>query len=237
MFISCRYWCQYGPEDYTKHYKVEIQKVFAHTLTQKKNSTNQRKALQRAQKIVDKAAKQAAVKPRPKKKSKLDPVPVPDLNAEAVDEDAEEQARLKEAKERLLQAQAMLDAAVKPKRKTRVGKRHAGMSMKRGCQCNFVAKQLEVDENLCTIQFHCMDHVNKAGNPCHGAEFGGQRAGLSGHLSAATKQWIVDSLRSGKSPAQVMADHKAEVLRCAKDNLPATRDTFVMPCDVWGQAQ
>ena len=126
----------------------------------------------------------------------------------AAEEDLEEQKRLEEAKNSLRQAQALLDAAVKPKRNTRVGKVQAGMSMKRGCQCNFVAKQLLVDETLCTIQFHCMDHTNKEGKACHGAQFGSQRAGLSGHLSHATKQWIVDTLRSGKSAAQVMADHK-----------------------------
>ncbi|KAG0573814.1 hypothetical protein KC19_VG211500 [Ceratodon purpureus] len=202
------YWCEYGPEDYSRQYGVEVQKVFAHCLTQKKNSTNQRKALQRARKIVEGAAKDAAAKARPKKKGKKEVLV--DLNEEAVDEDAEEQARVLEAQERLMQAQALLDASVKEKRKTRVGKIRAGMTMKRGSQCNFVAKQLEVDESLCTIQFHCMEHVNKQGKPCHGGEFGGQRAGLSGHLSVATKQWIAESLRAGKSPAQVMAHHKAE---------------------------
>ena len=114
-----------------------------------------------------------------------------------------------------------------------MGKVTAGMSMKRGCQCNFVAKQLEVDQELCTIQFHCMEHKTKDGKDYHGAEFGGQRAGLSGHLSPATKQWIADNLRAGKSPAQVMADHKVEVMLLAQKNMPATRDTFIMPTDVY----
>ena len=43
-------------------------------------------------------------------------------------------------------------------------------------------------------------------------------------------------MRSGKSLAHVMADHKAEVLRCAHSNLPATRDTFVLPHDVYNIA-
>ena len=232
--LLCSYWCQYGPEDYTRKYTVDVQKVFAHALGQRKISTNQKKALKKAQKVVDQAAKEAEKKGRAKKKVRTDPVP--DLNAEAVDEDAEELARIQEAQEKLLQAQALIEAANKPGRKTRVSKKQAGMSMKRGCQCNFVAKQLTVDPTLCTIQFHCMTHTNRDGKPCHGAEFGGQRAGLSGHLSAATKKWIADTLRSGKSPAQVMAEHKSEVLRCAQENLPATRDTFIMPSDVYNIA-
>lgn len=183
---------------------------------------------------MEKAAKEAEKNSRPKKKGKQQPVI--DLNEEAVDEDEEELARVKEAQDQLLKAQALIEAATKPARKTRVSKVQAGMSMKRGCQCNFVAKQLLVEPTLCTIHFHCMSHTNKEGKPCHGSEFGGQRAGLSGHLSAATKKWIADTLRSGKSPAQVMADHKAEVMRCAQNNLPATRDTFIMPSDVYNIA-
>ena len=113
-----------------------------------------------------------------------------------------------------------------------VSKIQAGMSMKMGYQCNFVAKQLMVDKTLCTIQFHCIDHYNREGKPCHSGDFGGHRAGLSGHLSHATKQWIMNTLRSGKSSAQVMAEHKAGVMRIAENNLPATRDTFIMPSDV-----
>lgn len=211
-----------------------MQKKIAHTLTQRKNSTNQRKALQRAQNIVDKAANESVAKPRAKKKGKKEPML--DLNDEAIDEDVEEKARVKEAQVRLLQAQALIDSHVQPRRKTRVSKVQAGMSMKRGCQCNFVAKQLLVDESLCTIHFHCMNHTNWEGKGCHGSEFGGQRAGLSRHLSTTTKQWITDMLRFGKSPDQVMTVHKVEVMRCAKNNIPATRDTFIMPSDVYNIA-
>ena len=208
--------------------------MFSHVLTQKKNSTNRQKAIRQAQKIVDKATKEATLKPRARKKGKV--TPVPDLIVEAAEEEDEDQKCLKEAQDMLRHAQALLDAEVKPKRKTRVTKIHAGMSMKRGCQCNFVAKQLMVDETLCTIQFHCMDHYNREGKPCHGEDFGGQRAGLSGRLSHATKQWIMDTLRSGKSPAQVMAEHKTEVMRLAENNIPVSRDTFIMPSDVYNIA-
>lgn len=134
------------------------------------------------------------------------------------DEDLQDHTRVQDAHAKLLQAQAPIQAFTKPKKKTRVGKIQAGMSIKRGCQCNFVAKQLLLDESLCTIHFHCMTHTNKDGKPCHGTEFGGQRAGLSGCLSTTTKQWIVHTLRSRKSPAQVMAEHKSMVMQgaCSK---------------------
>ena len=178
---------------------------------------------------MDKAAKEAEKQARPKKKGKKEPLT--DLNQEAEEEDLEEVTRIQ-----LLRAQESIDLSSKPKRKTRVSKVQSDMSIKRGCQCNFVAKQLQVDESLCTIQFHCMTHTNWEGKPCHGAEFGGQRAGLSGHLSATTKKWIEDTLRSGKSLAQVMGEHKAEVMSCAQLNLPSTRDTFIMPSDVYNIA-
>lgn len=65
---------------------------------------------------------------------------MPDLIVEAAEEEDEDRKCLKEAQDSLRHAQALLDAEVKPKRKTMVNKIQAGMSMKRGCQCNFVAK-------------------------------------------------------------------------------------------------
>jgi hypothetical protein len=35
--LQCGYWCQYGPMDYTRQYKVEVQNMFAHVLLEKKN--------------------------------------------------------------------------------------------------------------------------------------------------------------------------------------------------------
>ena len=80
--------------------------------------------------------------------------------------------------------------------------------------------------------FPLHDITNKDGKPCHDTEFGAQRVGLSGRLSTAIKLWIADTLRSGKSPAQVMVEHKFVVMQGALDNLHATRDTFIMPSDV-----
>ena len=204
--------------------------MFAYVLLEKKKSTSHRQALQRAQKLVEKAQKDATSKPHSRKKGRTEVVP--DLNEDDPDEDLQDQARVQDAQAKLLRAQTLIQASTKPKRKTRVGKIQAGMSIKRGCQCNFVAKQLLLDESLCTIHFHCMTHTNKDGKPCHGTEFGGQRAGLSGRLSMTTKQWIADTLRSGKSLAQVIAEHKSVVMQGALNNLPATRDTFIIPTDV-----
>ena len=142
-----------------------------------------------------------------------------------------------ETKQRLLTAQQTIEnARAVIKRTTRVDKTQGEMSIKCSCQCCFVVKGLLLDESLCMIHYYCMEYVNRTGNLCHGTEFGGQRTGLSGRLSQGTKDWILASLRSGKSPAQVMADHKAEVLRCARLNLPVTRDTFIMPSDVYNIA-
>ena len=181
-----------------------------------------------------KAAKETTLKPRSRKEGNV--APVPDLIVEAAEEEDEDQKCLKKAQDSLRHARALFDVEVKPKKKTIVSKIQAGMSMKRGCQCNFVGKQLMVDETLCTISFHCMDHYNREGKPCHYGDFGGQRSGLSGRLSHVTKQWIIDTLRSGKSLAQVMAEHKAEVMRLVENNLPASRHTFIMPSDVYNIA-
>ena len=89
---------------------MEVQKVFSHVLTQKKNSTNRQKALRQAQKIVDKAAKQAALKPRSRKKGKV--APVPDLIVQVVEEEEEDQKWLKEAQNNFRHAQVLLDAEV-----------------------------------------------------------------------------------------------------------------------------
>ena len=107
------------------------------------------------------------------------------------------------------------------------------MTIKRGCQCNFVAKQLYMDSSLCEIQYHGMQHVNSQGQPCHGSSFAGFRHSLGARLSWRTRNWIKSMLGQGFSPAQVMAIHKKEVWECALLNKPCSRDTFIMPDDVY----
>ena len=42
-----------------------------------------------------------------------------------------------------------------------------------------------------------------------------------------TKQWIADTFKYGKSPAQVMTEHNYVVMQGALNNLHATRDTLL----------
>ena len=56
---------------------------------------------------------------------------------------------------------------------------------------------------------------------------------IAWRLSHATKQWIMDTLKSGKSPTQVIVEHKIEVMQHVENTLPATRDTFIMHSDVY----
>ena len=118
-------------------------------------------------------------------------------------------------------------------RRRRASRVQAGMTSKRGCLCNFVAKQLYMDNTLCEIQYHVMNHFNRQGQPCHGSSFAGFRHSLGARLSWRTRNWIRSMLGQGFSPAQVMAFHKKEVWECALQNKPCSRDTFIMPDDVY----
>ena len=124
-------------------------------------------------------------------------------------------------------------AKIGPTRQRRASRVQAGMTSKRGCQCNFVAKQLYMDNTLCEIQYHGMNHFNRQGQPCHGSSFAGFRHSLGARLSWRTRNWIRSMLGQGFSPAQVMAFHKKEVWECAMENRPSSRDTFIMPDDVY----
>lgn len=106
------------------------------------------------------------------------------------------------------------------------------MSVKRGCQCSFVAKQPYLDNSLCDIVYHNMHHVNAKGEVCHGAPIGGLRHALRNGLSENMKKYIMGLLRMGRSPAQVMVQHKARIKELALDNAKVERDTFVLPSDI-----
>ena len=71
--------------DYTRQYKVEVQKVFAHVLLEEKKSTSHKQALQRAQKLVEKTQKDITSKPQSRKKERTEVVS--DLNENNPDED------------------------------------------------------------------------------------------------------------------------------------------------------
>jgi hypothetical protein len=45
------------------------------------------------------------------------------------------------------------------------------MTIKRGCQCNFVVKQVYIDTSLYELQYHCQDHVTVDGKLAQGIAF------------------------------------------------------------------
>jgi hypothetical protein len=57
--------------------------------------------------------------------------------------------------------------------KMEVTKLTTNMTIKRGCQCYFVAKQVYVDTSLCKLQYHCWDYMTMNGKPTHGMSFDG----------------------------------------------------------------
>jgi hypothetical protein len=81
----------------------------------------------------------------------------------------------------------------KPKR--RVSKLVTGMTLKQGCRCLFVAKQVYVDPTLCKLQYHCWNHVTVEGKAAHGTAFDGFRHALEGRLIAKTVKWIESMIR------------------------------------------
>jgi hypothetical protein len=114
----------------------------------------------------------------------------------------------------------------------RIGKTLTGMSIKRGCQCSFVAKRLYIDNSLCQLIYEHIEHANKFGDPCHGSMVAGFRHALGSNLSDEMKLRIEQMHAIGLSLAQIMSQHKQEVRDMAMNNQPVTRDTFLLPSDV-----
>ena len=61
---------------------------------------------------------------------------------------------------------------------TRIGKTLAGNSVKRGCQRCFVAKKPYQDHSLCLLIYENAEHLNAAGEHCHGTMVSGFRYAL-----------------------------------------------------------
>jgi hypothetical protein len=116
---------------------------------------------------------------------------------------------------------------VKKMRKTLVG-----ISIKRGCQCSFVAKHLYIDNSLCHLICEHIEHAHKYGDPCHGSMVVGFRHALGFNLSHEMKLRIEQMHAIGLSPAQIMSQHKQRVRDMAMNNQPVTRDTCLLPSDV-----
>jgi hypothetical protein len=87
----------------------------------------------------------------------------------------------------------------------------AGMSIKRGCQKSFIAKQPYLDHNICQLIYLHAKHKNKMGELCHGKNVLGFCHALGSQLLDAMKAHIMGLIRQGLSPIQGMAQHKAKV--------------------------
>jgi hypothetical protein len=118
------------------------------------------------------------------------------------------------------------------KSKRRVSKLVTGMTLKRGCHCLFVAKQVYVDPTLCELQYHCWNHVTLEGKVAHGIAFDGFRYALGGRLTAKTVKWIENMIRQGFSTRQVMQLYQEHILEVARQVIKPTRDTFIMLDDI-----
>ena len=114
----------------------------------------------------------------------------------------------------------------------RIGKTLAGMSIKRGCQCSFMAKRLYINNSLCQLIYEHIEHANKSGNPCHGSMVADFRHAFDFNLSDEMKLHIEQMHAIRLSPVQIMSHHNEEVRDMAMNNQPVTRDTFLLPSDV-----
>ena len=116
--------------------------------------------------------------------------------------------------------------------KSRVGKNQMGKSIKRGCQCYFLAKQPYSNTTICQLIYRFREHSNINGDVIHGVTVSGFKDTLGSGLLDAMKQHLSNLLWLGLSPSQVMAQHKSFVKDLAMQNGPISRDTFVQPHDV-----
>ena len=115
----------------------------------------------------------------------------------------------------------------------KIGKTLAGMSIKRGCQiCSFVAKHLYIDTSLCQLIYEHIEHANKSRDHCHRSMVAGFRHALGSNLSDEMKLRIEQMHAIDLSPVQIMSQHKQDVRDMAMNNLPVTRDTFLLSSDV-----
>jgi hypothetical protein len=121
--------------------------------------------------------------------------------------------------------------SIRPKA-TRIGKTVAGYSVKRGCQRCFVAKKPYLDHSLCLLIYENAEHLNAAGEHCHGTMVCGFRYALGAGVSEEMKLKIAEMHAYGLSPAQIMQQHTKEVRELALSNGLVTRDTFLLPSDI-----
>ncbi len=95
------------------------------------------------------------------------------------------------------------------------------MSIKRGCQRAFIAKQPYLDQSLCHLIYLSVEHKNKEGEICHGIDVGYQHA-LGSQLLDGIKAHLMGLLKQGLSPVQVMIRQKMHVKNMALKHEPMT---------------
>jgi hypothetical protein len=167
--------CEYGPLDRTGEVKKEVDKIFASAL-KSKLSANQKNARKRVQKQEKETTKEAAKKSKGAKRGMALVIP-PTVDFEQSSQYDYDLMRP------MVQDDVPAPTKIGPRRQRRASRVQAGMTSKHGCLCNFVAKQLYMDNTLCEIQYHGMNHFYCQGQPCHGSSFTGFRHSLGAKMS------------------------------------------------------
>ena len=147
----------------------EVDKIFASAF-KSKLSTNQKKAKKQVEKRNKKAdkdfVKQVALDARKMVQNSTKTPLVPPLVGPVVSTASSSDTSCPKS----LTGQPL---PIGPTKQRKASKLQAGLTSKRGCQCNFVAKQLYMDNTLCEIQYREINHFNKVGQLCHGSSFVG----------------------------------------------------------------
>ena len=139
----------------------EVDKIFASAF-KSKLSTNQKKAKKQVEKRNKKAdkdfVKQVALDARKMEKQNSTKTPlVPPSVGPVVSTASNSDTSCPKS----LTGQPL---PIGPTKQRKASKLQAGLTSKRGCQCNFVAKQLYMDNTLCEIQYREINHFNKVGH-------------------------------------------------------------------------
>ena len=161
-----RFHCEYGPIDRTSKANKEVDKIFANVL-KSKLFTNQKKAKKWVEKQNKKAdkdyVKQASLDDRIVEKQNsiktplVSPLVVPVISTAS------------ESDTSCLKSLTWQPLPIGQTKQRRASRLQASLTSKRGCQCNFVAKQLYMYNTLCKIQYHEINHFNKTRQVCHGS--------------------------------------------------------------------
>ena len=85
------------------------------------------------------------------------------------------------------------------------------MSMKRGCQRHFLAKNNYMDITLCHLVYKVTEHVNCHGEQCHGFMVAGFKHSMGSSLSENMNKKLGSMLDMRLTSTQVMIQHKAFV--------------------------